>query len=322
MAHEIEKNYAFYASNTPAWHKIGTVLTDAPSIEEAWKLAYPFTLIDCELEASITDDQGNKNYMPIESRKAIFRSDGKFIGDVGKDFFTEQPYEAINFCRPFIESGLVELEAGGSLRGGTRMWILAKIKHSEMEIVKGDAVKAYLLAATGFDGSLRKIIKLCDTRVVCANTLAVARSENTAEWTAKHTVNFQPKMADIQKQVGIALGVHKRSIEAYQSLARKQMTEEKQSAYIVQVIAGDTPKKDWSPQLTTKVQVVIDLIDNQRGLEYVPAIRGTAWQAYNAVSEYVTHHAARTEDTRVNNQWFDASTQGLNNRALELALAA
>lgn len=322
MAHEIEDNFAFYASNTPAWHKLGTVLTDAPSIEEAWKLAYPFTLIDCAIEATITDDSGLKSYMPIESHKAVFRSDGKHIGTVGSDYHLEQPYEVLDFFRPFLESGLVELEAGGSLRDGKRMWALGKIKHSETEIVKGDTVKAYLLAATGFDGSLRKIIKLCETRVVCANTVAAALSENTAEWTNKHTVNFQARAVDIQKQVGIALGVHKRSIEAYQSLARKQMDFVEQSKYIVQVITGDTPTKDWSPQLTTKVQVVIDLIDNQRGLEYVPAIRGTAWQAYNAVSEYVTHHAARTEDTRVNNQWFDASTQGLNNRALELALAA
>jgi phage/plasmid-like protein (TIGR03299 family) len=228
----------------------------------------------------------------------------------------------LNFFNPFIESGQIELEAGGSLRDGTRMWALGKIKHSEADIVKGDTVRAYLLAATGFDGSLRKITKMCDTRVVCANTLAVARGENTTEWGNKHTKNFQVRAEQIQKQIAEALATHKQSVEAYRVLANKKMSETAQSEYIVKVIAGELPQKEWSGQLQTKVSTVIELIDSQRGLEYVPAIRGTAWQAYNAVSEYITHHAARTNDTRVNNQWFDPSTQGMNQRALEMALAA
>lgn len=319
--HEIEGNNAFFTGE-PAWHNLGTVLTTAPSIQEAWKLAYPHTLIECPLEATIIDPQGVKHYQPIESHKAIIRSDGKHLGTVGADYCLEQPYEVLNFFAPYIESGLLELEAGGSLKEGTRMWALGKIKGSETEIVKGDTVKAYLLAATAFDGTLARLTKFCDTRVVCANTLAIARGESTTEWKNKHTVNMQAKMAEVQHNVGLALVAHKQSVEAYRALASKKMSDIQQKNYIVQVIAGELPQKDWSGQLQTKVTTVIDLIDTQRGLEYVPAIRGTAWQAYNAVSEYVTHHAARNEDNRLNNQWFDASTQGLNNRALELALAA
>lgn len=321
MSHEIEDNKAFFKGQ-PAWHGLGKVLSDAPSVKEAWEIAYPHTLHECPIEAYILDDNSVKNYLPLTTHKAIIRDDGKHLGIVGIDYKLEQPFEVMNFFQPYIESGLVELEAGGSLREGSRIWALGKIKQSEKEIVKGDTVKAYLLAATAFDGSLARLTKFCDTRVVCANTLAIARGERTTEWKVRHTKNMDEKMEAVQEHVSAALNAHNKSVEAYRYLASKKMERKAQVSYIVEVIAGKKEKKDWSAQLTTKVTTVIDLIDRQRGLEYVPAIKGTAWQAYNAVSEYVTHHAARNSDNRLNNQWFDASTQDLNQRALEVALAA
>jgi len=279
-------------------------------------------LHECPLEAYILDDQGAKHYLPIATHKAVVRDDGKHLGIVGNDYKLEQPFEVMNFFAPYIESGLVELEAGGSLREGSRIWALAKIKHSEAEIVKGDTVKAYLLAATSFDGSLARLTKFCDTRVVCANTLAIARSESSTEWKVRHTKNMAEKMSDVKRHVNIALDAHNSNVEAYRYLAGHHMRHSEQVAYVTKVIAEDKPKKEWSAQLTAKVSTVIELIDNQRGLEYVPAIKDTAWQAYNAISEYVTHHAARNSDNRLNNQWFDSSTQNLNSRALELALTA
>lgn len=321
MAHEIEDNKAFFTGK-PAWHELGTVLNEAPTIEEAWKLAYPHNLMEMPLSAYIIDDNGEKHYTNIDSHKAIFRDDGSHISTVGKDYQLEQPYEVLNFFNPYIESGLVKLEAGGSLRNGSRMWALGMIDNSEMEIIKGDTVKAYLLAATAFDGSLPRLTKFVDTRVVCANTLAIAQGEKTTAWKVRHTKNMANKMVEVQRHVADALNAHQKSVDVYRFLARKPMSRKEQVAYITQLLAEDTKPDDYSPQLTTKVSIVIDLLDTQRGLEYVPAIQGTAWQAYNAMSEFVTHHASRSNDTRLNNQWFDSNTQLINSKALELAIAA
>ncbi len=64
-----------------------------------------------------------------------------------------------------------------------------------------------------------------------------------------------------------------------------------------------------------------DLIDGQKGLELVPAARGTAWQAYNAVTDYLTHTAGRNNDNRLHGQYFGQAAD-VNQQALQLALAA
>ena len=321
MAHEIEGNYAFFGSNTPAWHGLGTVLTDAPSIQEAWSMAYPFQLLKCPLETYVEVD-GERHRADVAGHACIVRNDGKQLGIVGEGYELEQPIDVLSFFEPYIESGLVELEAGGSLKEGRRMWALGKVKQSEVDIVPGDTVKAHLLAATSFDGSMSKLIKWVDTRVVCANTLAVARREISTEYRIKHTKNMKSKIADAQAHVAATLENHRQATKLYKALAAKPMTHGAMVTYVRNVLAPEVLDKDYTPQLRTKVDLVTDLLESQRGLDLVPAARGTAWQAYNAVSDYVTHHAGRNEDNRLNNQWFDAATIGLNSRAMELALAA
>lgn len=317
----IEDNKAFFVS-TPAWHNLGSLLVKAPSPEEAWKIAYPHSLIECPIEAAAIDANGTKHYMPLQTHKAIIRDDGKHIGTVGIGYELEQPSEIWDdLFGPLLESGMIELESGGSLFNGSQMWGLAKLKGAELEVVKNDTIKGYLLAATSFDGSKRKTIKFCNTRVVCANTLAVAEKETGAlSWGVKHTKNMRSRVENAVSMIDASLSAQKQAVETYRILAHKNVSTQTMKTYVRNVIAPNIADKDISPQMTTKVRTVIDLLDNQRGLDLVPAIRGTAWQAYNAVSEYITHHASRSDDTRLSNQWFDAATQDLNQRALQAAL--
>lgn len=323
MTHEIEQDtngnaYAFYARGLPAWHQLGTLLDGTPDVETACKLAYPFELFKLDLEASVVDSNGNKSYAQVNNSKVIFRSDGKEIATVGKDYELLQPWTSCNFFQPYLDSGLVTLEAGMSLRDGTRLCFLAKIKDDEIEILPNDTVKAHLLVATSFDGSLPHIIKPTETRVVCANTLAIALGEKGSEWKFRHTKNIHTRIDEVQNNIQHVLIEHRKQAVGYKALARKQVTPKAMKTYIRNVFAPDIPDSKLSTQMSNKLISVEDLLESQRGLELVPAMRGTAWQAYNAVSEHLTHHASREDDTRVNNMFF-GQADTLNKRALELA---
>ena len=52
---------------------------------------------------------------PLTSHVAIFRSDGKEIGVVGKGYELVQPYQTLDFATPYLDTGLCTLESGGSL---------------------------------------------------------------------------------------------------------------------------------------------------------------------------------------------------------------
>jgi phage/plasmid-like protein (TIGR03299 family) len=324
MAHEIEDNLAFYGSNLPAWHGLGTVLKDAPSIDEAWKLAYPFELFSLPLTAHIDAEDGTHEYKDIESHKAIFRSDAKHIAVVGDGYELVQPYKAFDFFRPWIESGEVELEAGGSLCEGKRMWALAKIKGAAHEVAANDKIQGYFLVYTSFDGSLSHGIKFTPTRVVCQNTLTQSINGGGETIRLRHTKSIHAKLDAVQASVDIARQNFAKICEDYSILAERKVTREAQRTYIKRVMLGDEDAnkdaKELSTKLMNKLNSVEWLLENQRGLEKVPVIRGTAWQAYNAVTDYLTHEHGHNQDSRLNSAWFGQSAT-LNRRALELAHA-
>ena len=325
MAHEIEENKAFFVTR-PAWHDLGVVLDNAPTVEQAISIAYPHTLFKMDLQAILTTDDGTTHTQALKNSKVIIRDDGKEFNTVGSDFELIQPQEIGHTFDPLIESGLVELEAGGSLRGGSQMWLLGKIKHADMDIVPGDQVKSYFLMYTGFDGSLRVGMSQTNVRVVCANTLAASISETKGnDFKFKHTKNVRLRMDNVVNTVKASLESFKKTTEAYKYLATKTVSVLEQEKYIESVLLTDSERDllnrgELNGKKKAIVENVIELLDKQKGLELVPAIRGTAWQAYNAVSEYITHEHGRTVDSRLTSQWFGQST-GTNQRALDLALA-
>jgi hypothetical protein len=66
------------------------------------------------------------------------------------------------------------------------------------------------------------------------------------------------------------------------------------------------------------VSQVVPLFEGGVGAELT---RGTVWGAYNAVTEFVTHKRGRTEDARVDSQWFGDGAKLLD-RALDVALGS
>lgn len=79
MAQAIEGNYAFFASNTPAWHGQGKILKDAPSPYEAWRMAYPFEVFELEVNATV---EGMT--IPAPAYKAIARYNPEDPSDTPK----------------------------------------------------------------------------------------------------------------------------------------------------------------------------------------------------------------------------------------------
>lgn len=316
MAHQIERNYAFFASNTPAWHDLGHVLKDAPTVKEAWRMAYPHELFQLDIAAKLPSDDGAALYHDAPGYSAIVRDDGKVLGVHSDRYGLTQPYDVFARFEPLIDSGLVELEAGGSLCDGRKMWALAKVKGAESDIVPGDPIKGYLLFQTSFDGSCTAGAGFTGVRVVCANTLAMAQEDVT--YRTKHTKHVNTRLDSIRDDIARTLHVFRENVESMRALATKQVTRKAQETYIRHVLVGPDTTQEISTKLENKVCDVIELLDTQKGLELVPRVRGTAWQAYNAVTDYLTHHAGRTQDSRLDSQWFGANAK-VNQKALELA---
>src|SRR5262245_49640032 len=103
MAHMIEKNNVFVVGE-PAWHGLGVVLKDPPSVEDAIRLA--------RLDWSVRLEPlclANAHEKGVSHRATVRESDGRVLGVVGPGYVPLQNQAAFAWFQPFVEQKLVAL---------------------------------------------------------------------------------------------------------------------------------------------------------------------------------------------------------------------
>lgn len=323
MAHEFESGFLV---RTPAWHKLGTVIGEAPSIEEGIKLAgLDWKVGTRPLWAGQYSDYNGAPTIDapsfIPSHKAVCRlSDNRLLGVVGKDYHVLQNTEAFQFFQPFVDSGQVQLETAGSLRNGKKVWILATVPTAEADVVKGDRVKGYLLLSNSHDASQAVRVQFTTVRVVCANTLSQA--ERDAEdgrsrfLNVRHDKNLVVSLAEVQKCVDIAERTFKISVDRFRALADRGINVTQLEQYVREVFEYDT-RLDKMPQCWDYIATVFE---RGPGVGAIPGVSGTWWAAYNAVTDWIDHGPGRgrNDESRLHSSWFGNGSL-LRSRALAIA---
>ena len=192
--HEITTNErglveAMYAER-PAWHRLGTVLDDAPTSRDAILAAN----LDWEVEKvplALRKEGSPLDGLAVEDRFALARSDERTVlGTCSDRYVPIQNREAFAFLDGFVEDGELRYESAGSLRGGEKVWMLARIPGHDF-VAEGDALLRYLLFTSGHDGKTGFLVTPTSTRVMCANTLRVAIEGKRA---LAHTGDVERKM--------------------------------------------------------------------------------------------------------------------------------
>ena len=123
----------FSVRETP-WHGLGRIVMDAPASREALELAG----LDWQVEShNIYSGTGAM----IPGYRANVRStDDAVLGVVSDRYRIVQNEEAFRFTDDLLGEG-VTYETAGSLQGGKKVWMLAKLP--EKYIIAGDEVTPY-----------------------------------------------------------------------------------------------------------------------------------------------------------------------------------
>jgi phage/plasmid-like protein (TIGR03299 family) len=294
----------------PAWHGKGVVVEDAPSVREAIALAG----LDWRVE-EVPIFCGD-SFEPIPTHKAIRRdSDQSILGVVGAGFTPVQNVDAFAFFEPFVESGAVTLEAAGSLKGGRRVWVLAKLTDVAGEVGPGDEVRGYLLLYHGHDGSLRIWCLFTPIRVVCWNTAtaAIEDGKNVAV-RIRHTKGVHEALEAVQATIDTTRQTFDVTLEAYRTLRRKQLPVEGLEQYVRRVFEVPAAEERM-PRCWDAIQ---RLAEEGAGSD-LPGVRGSLWGAYNAITEWTAYERGRNEDNRLDSNWFGPS-RAIRDRAFAVAM--
>lgn len=313
MAHEIET--AMFVKQ-PAWHGLGVVLQNPPTSKEAIIAAG----LNWELEKRPLF--WNKGMPPVmtqvENRVGLVRNTDEAIMAVVSDQYEPlQNTEAFNFFDPYITAGVASYEAAGSLRGGQRIWVLAKLNKQSFDVGPGDELKNHLLLTSGNDGKMGVIISNVQTRVVCANTLRSALGEGgyVSFW---HTAGVSKNIELAKNQLGLMIDNIEETKALYMAMRQRVLTDAERNDFVNKISGYEVPtipvegehadgEKVSRAETNAKAMSskIFELLETGYGHD-MPGIQGTLWSAFNGAIEFADYYAGARSKDRVNYQLFGA----------------
>jgi phage/plasmid-like protein (TIGR03299 family) len=325
MAHEIDRTTgqaAVFVVGEPAWHKLGKVISSAVTSAEALKLAV--------LDWMVTQQPMYlANGKQVPGRVANVRTDtGAVLGVVGQGYQVFQNHQAFDFMDAIVADKLALYETAGSLDGGKHVWMLARIP-KELRAAGDDVVKPYVLLSNGNDGTKALRMVATSVRVVCNNTLNVALGQGRKTgFTRYHSKSLDNRVEEARKNLGLIVARTVTFEQQIQALAKVSLSETQVQEYFQKLYPVKAPRKGrptvavdggalldsildaqaqqrdvvGGPLAGHAAQVATERNRNAQVLEQIvanyhnatnarPGNAGTAWAAYNAVSEYIDHQS-------------------------------
>jgi phage/plasmid-like protein (TIGR03299 family) len=306
MAHLVEM--MFSVRKTP-WHGLGSVLDDPPTMEQGLRLAGLDW--DVRRERLYTQDGTEAPAFAV-----VRESDNKVLGAVGEKYRPLQNREAFAWFEPFLMAGEANLETAGSLAGGSRVWVLAKLNRDPMVVAPGDEVEKFLLLSNSHDGSLAVRVGFTPIRVVCNNTLTLAHASKDSQLIRlKHSSGVVANLENVRDTVNSINARFEATAEQYRLLARKDINQADLRKYVQRVLdVGDKP----GTRMANMIRRIEELFEAGEG-NATQHVRGTYWAVYNAATEWLSHERGRSQDSRLGSLWYGDGA-GLNARALAVAL--
>lgn len=347
MSHEV---VSMFSTRETPWHGLGHVLTDAPNVEEAIKLAGADWQVACRPVYCEGHDASSM-------ARGVVRTDtGDLLGIVGPRYKPLQNSDLFGWFRPWVESGQVELETGGVLHNGQTVWALARITGEAVDVTPGDTVHPYVLLSNSHTGKERARVGLTPIRVVCANTLGAAHEKGASQLVQ---VYHRDGLVDALERAreGIDLARHAWSVTAdqYRDLASRGIRARDIAPYVRAVFSPKSTEVDFE-SIVVQTETLSRLVEAKREsmsvsigdiltateerasgaiddvlaetegrliatiterLEAAPGAGSTWWHLYNAVTHYVTHDRGARADRRL-----ASAISGANARTTDRALSA
>jgi phage/plasmid-like protein (TIGR03299 family) len=291
-----------------AWHREGTVWTDAPSLKEGMHTGGLDFEVDLRpMRTSFEIAGGDTLEIDVPEHRAVVRTDRMntegVLGVVGPSYHVLQNSEAFAPLEPLLDAGIATLETGGALRGGRDVWMMVKFDIDNAQVrdsMQAAGTQPYGLISNNHNGMRKVTLQETPIRVVCANTLGFALQDLSKAIQVRHTVNVKSKTINAAQQLFSTLTERYITIAMqYDLLRATTMSAEMFEKAVLNMIAElpEAPKGEQKNQIAqghyeralaraeAKRARLIDLRSTGDG----HTGDGSAWEAYNAVTQSMDH---------------------------------
>ena len=321
----------FSASGIVPWHGLGEVIKEAPTSEDAIRIAG----LDWEvIPKPIYDGNGRE----IPGYKVNQRSsDGKNLGIVTNRYKIVQNREAFAFTDALLGEG-VRYETAGSLASGKRVWMLARLENTTL---CEENIDPFLVFTNSHDGTGAVRVAITPVRVVCQNTLNFALNTADRHWSCAHKGDIQGKLEEARYTLESADRYMKALEEEFGELKLKKVTEDQVRRMTDDLLKAEFADLVKKATVDAKVVNIQDYVRQQKFEEKLnrkrndildiyfdkPDLKGTEHTAFrfiNAVSDYATHTTDHKNTANYQENLFIRTVDGnpLIDTAYEIAKAA
>ena len=333
MAHLLETvngQTAFASLREPAWHGLGTVFENEVTTKEMLDLAHlsnwNVRLEDVSMPEGFTSDKG---YSFVTRTNPFDNTQNDVLGVVGERYVPLQNEDLFDFGDLMLDGG-GRWETAGSIKGGRQVFGSLALERETVLDPNGvsDKVNTYLLINTSHDGSVAIQASITPVRVVCANTLNLALSSIKGNkgikqsFKIRHTATASGKVQQAREALGLANTYMDKFDEMAKAMIETEITKAKFDDIVA--LAYPAPEKDAKGSFK-KYNDKIDLINSIYVGEYNNTISGTAWGAFNALTErldwYRSGRGDSNESILASASGFDPVVTAEKNRLLQLVLA-
>ena len=321
MAHalEIVNGQASFASfREPAWHSLGTVFTE--EVTSASKMLELANLDGWNVrveDVPMPDGYSTENpaFWVVRNHPADGHSD--ILATVGSRYVAVQNEELFSFGDALLDGA--RWETAGSIKNGRVVFGSLALDRETVLDPSGvsDVVKSYLLMHTSHDGSVSVQASVTPVRVVCQNTLNAALKGVKQSYKIRHTQSVDGRIAAARE----ALGIANKYLDKFDLEAKALFETAVNDKVWFDIInaAYPKPEKDSKGSFVKWDNKVMELESIYRG-DTNFMIAGTAWGAYNALTErldwFRNPRGGNLENVRAAASGFDNATNVEKNRLL------
>lgn len=316
MAHELEivngQARMFYSGDTP-WHGLGTEVDGVQTAEKALELGGLDWLVE---KVPAWDCLPDGTFVQVPGGFHVRRDeDNKILGRVGGDYNPIQNAEAFTFFDTLVDSGDAKYETAGSLFGGKKIWLTAKI--GDAFSVCGEDYNGYLLISNTHDGSRSFTAAITMIRVVCNNTETFAVAGAKTKWTLNHKQTLEGKVSEARDTLQMT---HK-YVDRFQAEVEKMMQIQVDADRFREIIEADGFLPAQKRQKEKNVEQLLSILDAEPTVNETE-IAGTGWGAFNTLTFWLDHALeVRSPEARMT-KLTDGLGQSLRNKMRTAVLAS
>jgi len=230
----------------------------------------------------------------VPDRQAVVRSDnGAYLGTVGKGYTPVQPAKFYDMVDKLVAETKGTIDQVLNLRNGSVMGV--GITMGDTEYVPGDPINRSFVLMTSFDCSYSVMGRAISRRWVCTNQLPSSKRI----FNLKHTANVELRMETAMKMLSYLRQEINQFDGRMARFVRHRMTNDQMMEWFDTVMPTPEQTSDRSKSRSMNVKAeFINLLHTGRGVD-LPGVRGTAYHALNALTEYCNHQrTTRVRDGR------------------------